>query len=182
MAASEFVWKREYSLFYGAACLFSLQDWAQRELDKKSGITAMGKEGWITLYLQQDIRTKLRQKLRNVILHDPIKFRRYVDDVHTHGREFVAVARKMKTSSKSSDEKLLADLEIYFRALRSFSIDLWISFHLADMAEKIFVERISKLVVPEKINEAMEWYAVPSKKVGVLKVREELLMIPRRVG
>ena len=94
MVEYESHWKREFSLFYGAACLYGLQYWIKKDLGIDAHLKGEGEEGKFFVWSEKGIIEKLNQRLKKMVKDDPQILEREIKELKDIGEEFIHFAKK----------------------------------------------------------------------------------------
>lgn len=168
----DFHWKREYSLFYGAAVLQGSLDSYKRGLGFAVSIIGEGKDGWFSPYSEKGTLDKLNNLMKYSVEKDVNFLQKKIDEMKEFGQEFIEFTKNIKITEKISNKELQILYQKYYDLLRKYAIPLWESFYFIDICAVKFEEELKKELPFEKITDAIEFYSKPSQKAAPLLISE----------
>ena len=123
MTGYDFMWKREYSLFYGALALKALKDVAKREIKKDVKVRCEGLNNWFSVYSEKGALASIEKSMTAILEADSKELRKEIDGLHKYGKRFVDFTKKIKKSV--ADKELFSLYNKYFSILTKYCEYLW---------------------------------------------------------
>ncbi len=175
----DFVWKREYSLFYGISALYGSQKVIKRLVGVTPAVRGEGCGGWFSAFNDADASKKFTAYLKDILLHHPDIIKKEIASMHRVGRAFVAFTKKLSHPAKIPTEKLIVLHKEFYEFYMDYCDNLWFTFCLVEECSRLFESFVQTLPV-DKQADAVAYYAAPSKKTGVLLIADYFTKEPDR--
>ena len=170
MTPFNFLWKREYSLYYGVASMYGLIEWLDKFITHRTEVKGERQDGWFSCYSTGNSVDQLKLELRKLITDNT--YQKEIDRLHKTGKEFVDYAKNLKYDSKTPLQQLKKYYSEYFQLIAEYCDCLWVGFYLPEQAGEVFQKFLKQALPPDKVDEALEAYSMPSGKAMLFQIAD----------
>ncbi|MFH1053690.1 MAG: PEP-utilizing enzyme [Candidatus Woesearchaeota archaeon] len=168
----KYIWKREYSLFYGVnatTALFLLFE------DKNQKCTMAGgkwHKGIFASGLPPKEYQKYRNKIEDILRNHPELYEQDIKNIHKNGKAILDFCMSIKADSKTPLEELKRLYNKFYELLIDYDKSLWYGFYYPDIIPKILEEELKEYLSEDDVYKALIILSKPSQKAAILKIHD----------
>lgn len=168
----DFHWKREYSLFYGVACLYSLMHLMKEELKEDVQVRGEYAGGWFSVYSAPGSKAALQETMFEKFRHGASAIQKELRQIQKGGEDFIAFAKNLRITAKTPQKTLLRLYGQYYRKVTEWNRLAWISFYLVESSSTLIEQWVAKMFSTEQIPKAIAYYSRPKEKASQLQIAD----------
>jgi phosphoenolpyruvate synthase/pyruvate phosphate dikinase len=165
------LWKREYSFFYGHACVISEQTAVQKVLGRSADVRAEKQGKWFQTFIQIDIREPYMKEVAQQIQNNKGAVEKMTQSMHANGQAFVRFVKKLPELTSKSDKELIKFYQEFYDFYLVYCLDLWLSFDYVEAASVLF-EELAKKLDKEDPTRVLTIFSEPTEKAAVLTIAD----------
>ncbi len=165
------LWKREYSLFYGHACVISEPIAVQKILSTTASVKAEKKGRWVQTFIEKGIREPYLQAVAEKIKANTGDVEKMMQNLHRNGEAFVRFTKELPSLTEKSNQELIELFYKFYDAYMVYCLDLWISYDYVEAASQLF-EELAKELDPEDPTRVLTVFSEPTEKAAVLTIAD----------